>query len=63
LPVFDILKTKLVNGGTWFEGDEYNLFIDIKDVHGILCAPPCTHFSVSGAQYWKQKDNNGKTEK
>ena len=30
-------------------------------VHGILLAPPCTDFSVSGAQYWKQKDEDGRT--
>jgi hypothetical protein len=24
-------------------------------VYGILAAPPCTDFSVSGAQYWKRK--------
>jgi hypothetical protein len=31
------------------------------NVYGILAAPPCTHFSVSGAQYWKQKDADGRT--
>lgn len=24
-------------------------------VHGILAAPPCTHFALSGAQYWEKK--------
>lgn len=24
-------------------------------VHGILAAPPCTHFSASGARWWKAK--------
>jgi len=32
-----------------------------RGVRGILAAPPCTHFSVSGAQYWKQKDTDGRT--
>jgi hypothetical protein len=36
-------------------------FLPPENVHGILCAPPCTHFSVSGAQYWKQKDADGRT--
>ena len=38
-------------------------FLEIPDkpVYGILAAPPCTHFTRSGAQYWKQKDLNGKT--
>lgn len=30
-------------------------------VHGILAAPPCDHFSVSGAQYWSGKDSDGRT--
>lgn len=29
--------------------------------YGILAAPPCTHFSGSGARWWQEKDNNGKT--
>lgn len=24
-------------------------------VHGILAAPPCTHFAVSGACWWERK--------
>ena len=31
------------------------------DVYGILAAPPCTDFSVSGAQYWMMKDMDGRT--
>lgn len=27
-----------------------------KSVHGILAAPPCTEFAVSGARWWKYKD-------
>ena len=30
-------------------------------VHGIVAAPPCTHFSLSGAQYWPAKDQDGRT--
>jgi len=26
-----------------------------KNIHGILAAPPCTHFSGSGARWWKGK--------
>lgn len=33
----------------------------IADVVGILAAPPCTHFTSSGAQYWKEKDADGRT--
>jgi len=32
-----------------------------EPIYGILAAPPCTHFSVSGAQYWKEKDADGRT--
>lgn len=31
-------------------------------IYGILAAPPCTDFSGSGAQYWKIKDADGRTE-
>ena len=31
-------------------------------IHGILAAPPCTDFAGSGAQYWKVKDADGRTE-
>lgn len=30
-------------------------------VHGILAAPPCTAFAGSGAQYWGDKDRDGRT--
>jgi len=30
-------------------------------VHGVLAAPPCTHFSSSGAQYWSEKDEDERT--
>lgn len=32
-----------------------------RRVHGILAAPPCTHFTNSGAQYWAEKDADGRT--
>jgi hypothetical protein len=33
-----------------------------NNVYGILAAPPCTDFAGSGAQYWKAKDADGRTE-
>lgn len=27
----------------------------VRPVRGILCAPPCTHFSASGARWWAAK--------
>lgn len=32
-----------------------------ENVYGILAAPPCTHFSGSGAMWWKEKDQDGRT--
>lgn len=29
-----------------------------QNVYGILAAPPCTHFAVSGARWWKKKGDN-----
>lgn len=37
--------------------------VDLGTVDGILAAPPCTEFAVSGAQYWPEKDRDGRTEK
>lgn len=45
---------------TWPEYD-VRKYEPPANVYGILAAPPCTDFSVSGAQYWKQKDRDGRT--
>jgi hypothetical protein len=57
----------------WLESGEYDVRIitlpehDVRtyqppqDVYGILAAPPCTHFSVSGARFWEEKDKDGRT--
>ena len=34
---------------------------ELPEIHGVLAAPPCDHFAVSGAQYWKTKDEDGRT--
>jgi hypothetical protein len=38
-----------------------NVFDKFKTVDIILAAPDCTHFASSGAQYWKEKDADGRT--
>lgn len=43
--------------------DAADLLDGIGPIHGILAAPPCTDFAVSGAQYWKAKDADGRTGK
>ena len=35
--------------------------LPFDECYGILAAPPCTDFASSGAQYWKQKDIDGRT--
>lgn len=40
-----------------------NIFAQFETVDGILAAPPCTDFAVSGAQYWGEKDADGRTAK
>jgi len=43
-------------------GSDVRLFEKPKEqIHGILAAPDCTHFSGSGAQYWPEKDRDGRT--
>lgn len=36
-------------------GQDIRLFKFPGRVHGILSAPPCTHFAVSGARWWEDK--------
>lgn len=57
-----------------WDGDAYSSAYDGLDImsfpyksfdrfDGILIAVPCTDYSLSGAQYWKKKDEDGRTEK
>lgn len=32
-------------------------------IHGIILQPPCTHFAISGSQWWKGKDAAGTTQR
>ena len=34
---------------------------EFPEVYGILAAPPCTHFSLSGSRFFKEKDADGRT--
>lgn len=36
--------------------------LPFEHVDVLLAAPPCTDFASSGAQYWKIKDDDGRTE-
>ena len=37
------------------DGNDARLFKFTKGIYGILAAPPCTHFSASGARWWGEK--------
>jgi len=39
-----------------------NVFEGFETIDIIMAAPDCTHFASSGAQYWKEKDVDGRTE-
>ena len=51
---------RIIDPQEWLEDDfgtgDVRLFKKPKEkIYGILAAPPCTHFSVSGAWCWKKK--------
>lgn len=54
---------KSLNATRTRTGDDTFPGTEEADVYGILAAPPCTDFAVSGAQYWKAKDLDGRTDK
>jgi len=39
-------------------GSDIRLFQHTDKVHGIIAQPPCDHFAVSGARWWKAKGND-----
>ena len=46
---------RIIDSEKCFYGD-IRLFKKLdEEIYGILAAPPCTHFSSSGAMWWKQK--------
>ena len=50
---------RVIDPQEWLEEDgtgDIRLFKKPKEkIYGILAAPPCTHFSVSGARHWENK--------
>ncbi len=49
---YEVIKIDILD-----TGDVRLLEIPDYKVYGILAAPPCTHFSGSGARWWKGKGN------
>ena len=48
------------NGLNGFDAQDVRFFKKfdtefLKPIHGVLAAPPCTHFSGSGARWWREK--------
>ena len=48
---YDVIRVELT------DGQDVRLLRadDLPPIHGILAAPPCTAFAVSGARWWKDK--------
>lgn len=46
---------------TWPDADVRTYIPPRKSVYGIIMAVDCTHYSGSGARWWKDKDNDGRT--
>jgi hypothetical protein len=45
---------EIINVDTLY-GRDVRTFEPPKNVHGVLAAPPCTEFAVSGARWWAEK--------
>jgi hypothetical protein len=54
---YDVIQVDIKHGQDIMTFD----FKSLPDVHGILAAPPCTHFSSSGARWFAEKDKDGRT--
>lgn len=60
---YHVVRVDLKHGVDILTIDKKWLDENIKyPVYGILAAPPCTDFSVSGARWWKFKDADGRTQ-
>lgn len=57
---YQVLQVDLKHGIDVLELTPEDIPFESLDV--LLAAPPCTDFASSGAQYWKVKDQDGRTE-
>lgn len=58
----DVVLWDIKHGKDVLELDSVETCLDeLEDIDGIFAAVPCTDFTVSGAQYWPKKDDNGRT--
>lgn len=58
---YEVIQVDIQKGINILEWDYTT--IDKEKVYGILASVPCTDFAVSGARWFKEKDENGQTEK
>ena len=59
---WDVLPIDLQHGYDIMDVDGMEYCLDnFGDVDGIIAQPPCTDFTISGAQYWAQKDADSRT--
>lgn len=64
LPKYDITLTEITKDFITFKNADKDSNVCVvrrSAIQGILAAPPCTHFTNSGAQYWKAKDKDERT--
>lgn len=58
---YEVIQVDIQNGINILKWDYKQ--IDKEKVYGILASIPCTDYAVSGARWFKQKDENGATGK
>jgi hypothetical protein len=54
---YEVHQIDIKLGSDLFDFD----YSSIPEVYGILAAPPCTNFALSGSKYFKKKDRTGET--
>lgn len=60
---WDVITWDIKHGLDVHEFNTFEKSLEIlEDIDGILAAPPCTDFTSAGAQYWAQKDKDGRTQ-
>lgn len=57
---YDVVRVDLKDGCDIMKFD-YRYYVS-GTVHGVLAAPPCTDYTISGARWWPKKDADGSTE-
>lgn len=65
LPDFDITKTSITKTSALFISQDArvkNLYVAFSEIHGILCAPPCTMFSRARTTAKTPRDFDGAME-